>query len=200
MATVLQLRPGSDEFEAATCGLVRAERINAVIASPTSKRNREYLRLISRQYQDEPETDPADQFRDDEGRIAMIGQALRLYRDKHEVRVKGGLIYLHDDLPVCACPHGVDNDMILLTVRVKEKRETFEREIDRDVMPDMFRIAQAQMVITGHRYAIEIDCCMDDAGAMELHEKEIFYDKRRAEELLEAMAVFAQKTREEEAA
>lgn len=216
---VLQLRPGSDAFEAAISGLVKAERIKAVIASTTSKRHREYFQHISRQYHDarraksegrvyRPEHDPNDRWRYDEDHLAMIGRTLRQYRDKHGLDdpangklVKAGLIYLHDELPVCACPHGIDSNTILLTVRVREKPETFEREIGRDVMPDAFRVMQAQMAITGHGWAIEVNSFMDDTGTLLLYEKDaVPYDKCRGDELLEAMATFAAKTREMEAA
>lgn len=195
--TVVVAKPGTEAYEQELAGRVRAERINDVYARRGSKRYREYLALIAAQYRGEPETDPDGQYRDSPDRLHLVGNALRMYREREGTPVKAGLIFLHDEYPICCAPHAVDGE-IIIQVHVRETLRTFDREVARGITSDLYRVSQAQMIVARKRFGLQINYFEDpERGIRELVDHPVEFSRTRALDLMDSMIQFARRAQQQ---
>jgi hypothetical protein len=194
---ILALQPGTDAFDEAVRGLVRAERINDVVARQDSKRYQEYLRYTRDAFMGDHPVDPADVYRDRE----LVPRALDAYALKHDVELTTGLIYIADDFPICAVPDAVDS-LIGITVHVRcgsrerSAYDTYREAVERGVSSDMYRHAIAMMAVTRLPYWIHINYLeLPEQGIRKLSEHEVEYSKVRGDDLMSALMAFAAKSR-----
>ena len=196
MTKILQLRPGSDEFDEALKGVVRAERINDCIARPGSKRHKDYLELLRSQFIGEPVIDPCDQYR--EQAKELLPRALDHFNQRHEVSVAEGRVYFHsEEFPmIAAAPDAVWGDQVGLTVHIRQSEETYAAAVESGVDKEMMRHAQAMMLVTGLRCWLHLSYFEDaNVRTRRLHEHDVTFNKRHAEELEDAMIGFILKSR-----
>lgn len=189
---ILELQPGTEQYEDAIRGYVLAERINDCIAKPDSKRYQEYLRYVQDAFMGESPVDPKDRFRDRE----LVPRALDAYERRHEVTLETGRLYFADDFPIVAAPDAVDGELIGITVHIRQTMETYEAAIQRGVDNDMLRHAQAMMAITGLFYWLHLNYYENaETRIRRLHEHDVVLDRPRATELEQSLIQFAAKSR-----
>ncbi|KKL19076.1 hypothetical protein LCGC14_2469090 [marine sediment metagenome] len=189
-------RPGSDELGELTRGFVMADRINDILARPNSKQHRDYLSLIRDQFMGEPVFDHNDQYR--EQAKELLPRALDHFNRRHEISVIEGLLFIHsEEFPmIAAAPDAVWGDLVGLTVHIRQSEETYAAAVERGVDKEMERHAQAMMLVTGLPIWLHLSYFEDaNERVRRLHEHEVEFNERHAEELEDAMIGFILKSR-----
>ena len=199
MTEFIHYRPDSDELDGLLRGRVRAERINDIVAQPTSQRHIDYLQHLRDQYAGAPAIDDKEQYR--ERAKELLGRAVDAYekRTGHFIEVCR-LYYFQDrEMPFVATPDGIDEEENLgLTFHIRTRLDTYERSEEIGVDNPMERHAQAMMLVTGlprwgHlNYFENPDAQVRKLGRVHISE----YDSQKARHLEEEMLAFLLKARQ----
>lgn len=190
---MITYNPNNDELDELTHGYVLANRVNDVLAAPSTKRYKAYLDFVQRQFEGRDAIDDAARFRDNE----LVPRALDAYEYRHGTKTKRHVFFQHreKDFRIGAVPHAVDG-LIGLTVHVRETMETYEVAVEKGLTPPLIRSAQAQMIVCDKPYWIHLNYFEDSERRIRrLHEHEILFDEGRAKQIEESMIGFLMKTR-----
>jgi len=188
---------GTDDFDTLLRGYVRAERINDIIAKPSTKRYREYMKLIQEQFLGEPILDPKDEYR--EKVKECLPYALAAYEKRHGVTIDCDRVYFHDDedIKIAAVPDGVESDLIGVTMHIRQTEESYEEAVSLGMTPEMERHSQAMMLIAKTPYWVHSNYWqnLETRDRRLSDEFESTFDNKHAAALEEAMLTFLLKTR-----
>lgn len=191
MPNVVSYRPGSEDLAELTKGWVVANRINDIVAKPTTKRYQNYLRVVQEGFADPHATDPDDAWRHKE----LLPRALEAFELRHGVTLRTGLLYAMPDYRIAAAPDAIEADLLGILVRCRRTLETWQESVQVGVTPEMERRAQAMMWVTGLPYFAFLDYFEDaQTRTRKLHEHDLYADKRHQDQLGDAMVGFYQKT------
>lgn len=202
MTEYLKIRRGSDEFDEAIKGFVMAERINDIVAKPSSKRYRGYLERVQEEFAGEPHVEIQDQYRDQAKEL--LPRAIDAYETRHGVELETDRVYFYEDknFALACAPDAVESDLVGFTVHVRQVQTgddpeaTYRKAVEEGVTPAMERVAQASMLVSGIPHWIHMDYYQNEqTRTRKLHEHLVDYDKRKAAELERAMIFFLAKTR-----
>lgn len=184
----VQLPPDSCLIDELSVGRVLASRINDIVAKPTSRRYRNYLHLLNRQIRGFQDTDPANVYRNRD----LVPAALDAYRHRHGTdKITTGWFYQHAEYPMLACvPHGVESDMIGLTVHIRESEDSYEQAIEKSHVPARRRVAQASMAVTGLTAWIHLDYWEDRGLRRRRLYESVFATDPAGDQMLWAMIHF----------
>lgn len=183
----VQLPVDSEVLQHLAVGRVMAERINAVVARPTSKRHSEYLELLNRQIRGYGDVDPDDVYRDRE----LVPVALAAYEARNGVQLGRGWFYQHPDYDMTGCrPDGVEGHLIGLTAHIRQTEETYEKAVEDSMNAQYMRAAQASMAVTGLPYWIHLDYWEDRNTRKRRLYETLFERNPLADELLLKLAYF----------
>ena len=191
MPNVVHFRPGSEDLEQMLKGWVDARRINDIVARPDTKRYRSYLRIVQEQFVDPHVMDPDEAWRHKE----LLPRALEAYERRHGVTVTQGRLWTLPDFKIAAAPDATEGRWGL-TVHVRQTLETYREACRIGITPEMQRVAQAMMWVTGRDAWIHLQY-FEDAQLRKraLTEQEIAADIPHQEQLGEAMIGFYSKSR-----
>jgi hypothetical protein len=191
MANIVNYRPGSEDLERLTAGWVMANRINDVVAKPTTNRYRAYLKLVQGQLVDPELTDPQDVWRHKD----LVPRALQGYEVKNGVSLSQGLLYALPDYRIAAAPHAVEGDLAGITVHCRRTLETYLEAVRIGVTTEMGRHAHAMMWVTGVPYWIHLDYFEDpEQRTRKLYEHLVKTHEQLREAMGDALVSFYQKS------
>ena len=193
MPNVINYRPDSEELDKLTAGWVMANRISDVVAKPSSKRYRRYMGVVENQFVDKHFVDPDSAWRHKE----LLPRALDAYSLRHGVEPTRGKLFALPDFMIAAAPDAVEQDGIGYTVRCRQTSETYEEAVGIGITPEMIRIGQAMMWVTGcwffWVFLDYFECPRE--RKRRLFEHVVTPDQRHQERMGDALINFCMKTR-----
>ncbi len=190
-----KVRLQSDELDEAIRGYVLANRVNDMVARPTSKRYLEYLRVVNEQWQGGSALDPRDQYREEAK--ALLSRAADALRPRWPDPIETGYVYYHpqDGIPIAAVPDAV-SDTTGMTFHIRKSPQTYSKAREIGITPEMYRQSQAMMAVTGKRCWLQCNYLeKPETRIRKLSWDSVSYDKHMALHLEEEMLAFVLRTR-----
>ncbi len=196
MTQPIPYTPDSEQFDELIRSYVLANRVNDVLAAPSTKRYRDYAHSVRSGFVDDPWHDESDQYR--ERARELVPRALDAYEYRHGVTLQRNLCFVHSDVKIAALPDAIDGPLMGITVHVRKTEATYEQACKAGITNPMFAHAQAMMLITQRPYWVHCNYYEDaQTRTRKLSEDDVEFDKGRADVIERAMLEFLLHTRTE---
>ena len=193
----IPIRRQSDALDRLLAGYVLANRVNDMVAKPTSKRYRSYRDLITRQYAGEEILDPNDQYR--EKLRGSVDRALTRLELRDGARFQRNQLYRHRSprVHIAALPDAVEPPVCGYTVHVRKTLKSFRQAVKHGITQPMENHAQAMMLITGMAHWVHVNSWEDEKeGRAKINDQHVSdFNRRHAIELEVQMMMFLLATR-----